>query len=72
MNATKLFGVVLLVLGILGLVYKGFSYTEDTHRAKVGSLELSVKDKERVSIPTWASVAAIVGGGLLRVAGGRR
>jgi hypothetical protein len=41
----------LIVIGILALVYGGFSYTKDTHDAKIGPLELSLKDKERVNIP---------------------
>jgi hypothetical protein len=72
MNIRKLVGVALLVLGILALVYKGFSYTEDSHRAKLGPLELKVEEKERVAVPAWAGVAAIVAGGLLLAAGGRR
>jgi hypothetical protein len=68
MNAVKMAALGLIVVGILALVYGGFSYTKDTHDAKVGPLELSVKDKERVNIPVWAGVGAIViGGGLLLV-----
>jgi hypothetical protein len=55
----------LIVAGILGLAYGKFSYTKETHEAKIGSLELSMKDKETVNVPVWASVAAIVVGGLL-------
>ena len=66
MNAIRMTAVGLIVVGILALVYGGFSYTKDTHDAKIGPLELSVKDKERVNIPVWAGVGAIViGGGLL-------
>jgi LPXTG-motif cell wall-anchored protein len=62
----KIVAIALIVAGILGLVYGGFSYTQETHNAKLGPLELSVQDKERVNIPVWAGVAAIVvGGGLL-------
>jgi TRAP-type C4-dicarboxylate transport system permease small subunit len=67
MNAIKIAAIVLIVAGILGLAYGGFSYTKDTHDAKIGSLELSVKDTERVNIPVWAGVAAIVIGGVLLV-----
>jgi TRAP-type C4-dicarboxylate transport system permease small subunit len=68
MNAVKMAAVGLIVVGILALVYGGFSYTKDTHDAKIGPLELSVKDKESVNIPVWAGVGAIVvGGGLLLV-----
>ena len=59
-------GIALLLAGVLGLIYGNFSYTKETHEAKIGALELSVKDKETVNIPVWAGVAAIVvGGGLL-------
>jgi len=57
--------IVLIAAGILGLVYGGFSYTKESHEAKIGSLELSVTDKERVNVPIWAGVGAIVVGGLL-------
>jgi hypothetical protein len=68
MSPTKMAAMALIVVGILALVYGGFSYTKDTHDAKIGPLELSVKDKERVNIPVWAGVGAIViGGGLLLV-----
>jgi TRAP-type C4-dicarboxylate transport system permease small subunit len=65
MSAVKIVGVVLIAAGILGLVYGGFSYTKMTHEAKIGSLELSVTDKETVNVPVWAGVSAIVVGGLL-------
>jgi TRAP-type C4-dicarboxylate transport system permease small subunit len=68
MSPTKMAAMALIVVGILALVYGGFTYTKDTHDAKIGPLELSVKDKERVNIPVWAGVGAIViGGGLLLV-----
>jgi len=67
MNAIKIAGIVLIAAGILGLVYGGFSYTKETHEAKIGPLELSVKDKETVNVPVWAGVGAIVVGGLLLV-----
>ena len=65
MSAVKIAGIALIAAGILGLVYGSFSYTTETHEAKIGSLELSVKDKETVNIPVWAGVGAIVVGGLL-------
>ena len=72
MNAMKIAGIVLIVGGILGLVYGGFSYTKETHEAKIGPITLSVADKERVNVPIWAGVGAIVIGGLLLVFGNRK
>jgi len=68
----KLVGVVLIVLGVLALAYKGFTYTQETHQAKLGPIEFSVKDKERVEIPAWAGIAAVGVGAALLVAGSRR
>jgi len=66
MSAVKIAGIALIVAGILGLVYGGFSYTKETHEAKLGPIEMTVKDKETVNVPVWAGVGAIViGGGLL-------
>ena len=68
MNALKIVGVALILAGTLALVYRSFSYTKETHEAKIGPLELQFKDKETVSIPTWAGVAAIGIGAVLLVA----
>ena len=65
----KMLGIVLLVVGLLALAYGGFSYTREEQKAKLGPLELSVKDKETVNIPVWMGVGAIVAGGALLVFG---
>jgi hypothetical protein len=72
MDTSRLAGIALLVVGVLGLMYGSFSYTKETHEANIGSLELSVKDKETVNIPVWAGVAAIVIGGGLLLVGSRK
>jgi uncharacterized membrane protein len=65
MNAVKMLAIVLIVAGALGLVYGSFTYTKETHQAKLGPIELSVKDKETVNIPVWAGVGALVAGAIL-------
>jgi len=71
-SSTKIIAIVLIIAGVLGLAYGKFSYTKETHDAKVGPVELSVKDKETVNVPAWAGVGAIVIGAGLLLAGGRR
>lgn len=71
MSAVKIVGILLLIAGALGLVYGGFTYTSETHRADMGPLHMSVKEKDRFNIPVWAGVGALVVGGLLLV-GGRK
>ena len=72
MNSTRIIGVVLIVAGMLGLVYGGFSFTKKTHQAQIGPLELSVKEQQSVSVPTWAGGGAVVLGLVLLVLGGKR
>ncbi|MDO8834850.1 MAG: hypothetical protein Q7V01_04605 [Vicinamibacterales bacterium] len=62
----RLIGIVILAVGILALAYGGFSYTRETHDAKVGPLDISITEKERVNIPVWGGVVlTVVGAGLL-------
>jgi len=72
MNPVKIVAIVLIVGGVLGLIYGGFSYTKETHKAELGSIELSVKDKQTVNVPVWAGVGAIVIGGVLLLFQGKR
>jgi hypothetical protein len=72
MSSTKIIALVLIVAGALGLAYGKFTYTKDTHDAKIGPLELSVKDKETVNVPMWAGIGAIVVGAGLLLTGGRK
>lgn len=72
MNAAKIIAIVLIVAGLLGLVYQQFSFTKETHQAKIGPLELSVKEKETISVPVWLSLGAVGIGVVILVAGGRR
>jgi len=72
MNAIRMAGFALIVAGVLGLVYGSFSYTKETHKARLGPIEISVKDTETINVPVWVGVGAIVIGGLLVVFGGRK
>jgi hypothetical protein len=71
-NPIKIGALVLIVAGVLGLVYGSFSYTKETHEAKVGPIELTMKNKETVNIPVWAGVGAIAIGGALLLLGGKK
>jgi hypothetical protein len=72
MNAIKMFALVLIVAGGLGLAYGGFSYTKETHDVKLGPIELSVQEKQEVNIPMWAGIAAIVAGAGLLLIGSKK
>lgn len=65
MNPIKMFAIILIVAGGLGLLYGGFTYTKDTHQAKLGPIVLSVTEKESVNIPIWLGVGALAAGLML-------
>ena len=63
----KTVAIVLIVAGVVGLLYGKFVYTKETHKASVGSIELSIQEKRTFNVPLWAGVGAIVVGGALLV-----
>jgi hypothetical protein len=72
MDAKRMIAVLLVVAGVLGLVYGGFTYTKATHEASIGPLSLSVQEKQTVNIPLWAGIGAIAAGVILLVGGRKR
>jgi len=65
----RMLAIVLLAAGVLALVYGGFAYTRKTHDARLGPLEISVSEKQRVNLPVWAGVILVVGGAGLLLTG---
>ena len=69
MNTAKLMGIILIVVGGLGLVYGGFSYTKESTGLKLGPLELKVQEKETINVPLIVSAGVMAVGVFLLVAG---
>ena len=65
MSGLRLAALLLVALGVIALVYGGFTYTKSTHETKIGPIELSVKDKETVNVPVWAGLGLLLVGGVL-------
>jgi hypothetical protein len=63
----KIVAIILIVAGIAGLAYGQFTYTKATHEAKLGPIDISIKEKKTVNVPMWAGIAAIAAGLLLLV-----
>jgi drug/metabolite transporter (DMT)-like permease len=72
MNATRIIGIVLIVIGLAGFFTGGFSFTKNTSTAKIGPLELVVKEKEDVNFPQWLSIGAILLGAVVLVVGSKK
>ena len=72
MNGTRIAAWILIVAGVLGLAYRGFNYTSETHKADIGSLHLAVDETKHVDVPVWAGIGAIVIGAVLLGVGRKR
>ncbi len=72
MNAMKISGIVLIVLGLAGFFTGGFSFTQETTKAQIGPIQLKVDEKKSFGIPEWMSIGAVVLGGVLLVMGSRK
>ncbi|MBH2036585.1 MAG: hypothetical protein IV111_00995 [Pseudomonas sp.] len=69
MNGLRGVALALIIAGVLGLTYGGFTYTKETHKADIGSLHLSVDEEQRVNVPIWLGIGALVFGGILLLVG---
>jgi hypothetical protein len=55
----KIFGVALIVLGLIGLLYGGFTWTRKDKVIDAGPIEVTAEKHERLPVPP------IIGGVLL-------
>lgn len=72
MSGKTILGILLLAVGILALVYGGFTYTKDSHEANLGPLQLEYKEKERIDLPVWVGGALVLAGVVVLVLDRRR
>ena len=72
MSGLRIGAVILIVAGVLGLVYGQFSFNRNTESTTIGPIGFTVRETQRVDVPLWAGVAAIVGGAVMLLSGKRR
>ena len=67
----KLAGIILIAIGILALVYQGFTYTQTKQDAKLGPIEIQHQETHDVPIPPVVGGICIVAGVVALAAGAR-
>ncbi len=68
----RIAGIILIILGVVGLVYGGITYTRHRDTVSVGPITATVNERETLPIsPVAGAIALVVGIGML-VAGGRK
>ena len=72
MTGSRWVGLILIVLGVLGLVYGGITYTRSRQAVDIGPLEVNVEEKESIPVPPLLGGLAIAAGVVVLVLGGRK
>jgi hypothetical protein len=68
----RIAGIILIIIGVIGLVYGGITYTRRRDTVSLGPITATVNQRETFPIsPVAGGIALVVGIGLL-VAGSRK
>lgn len=68
----KAFGVILIVVGILMIVFKGFNFEKEKNVLEIGDLEVNKTEDKHIGWPTYAGGAVLLVGVVLTVSGIRK
>ena len=71
MRNTVWIGAVLIVLGIAGLLFENFSYTETKTVLKAGPIEINAQEEHHISIPMVGGIVVLLAGVALVLVGRR-
>jgi len=70
MKGSSLLGLALIVLGVIALVYQGFSYTTHKKVVDIGPIQATKEEHKTIPLPPVLGVIALVGG-IIIIARGR-
>jgi hypothetical protein len=71
MKTVTIVGLLLIVLGVIGFVVGGVSFTHEKQDAKIGPVEINHESTQTVPIPPILSTISLLGGIGLVVVGAR-
>jgi drug/metabolite transporter (DMT)-like permease len=72
MRPAAIVGILLIIVGIAGLAFGGFSFTRKEKVLDLGPIEASADKKESLPVPPILGAIAIVGGAVLLAMSARR
>jgi drug/metabolite transporter (DMT)-like permease len=67
----KTLGIILIVLGLFGLAWGGFTYTTRETVVDIGPIHATRDKTHNIPLPPIAGALALIGGIVLLVAGGK-
>ena len=62
MNGRMMLGVVLIAIGVIALVYQGFSYTTQKKVLDIGPIQATKEEHHSVPVPPIIGVIALISG----------
>ena len=65
----KVLGMILIVLGVIGLVYGGLTFTRKEKVVDLGPVEITRTENERIPLPPVAGGICLVAGLAMVLAG---
>lgn len=68
----KTLGIVLIVVGLVGLAWGGFSYTTRETVVDIGPIHATRDKTHNIPLPPIAGAVALIGGIVLLVAAGKQ
>lgn len=72
MKSITMLGILLAVLGVLALVYQGFSYTRQEKVVDIGPIHATADRQEHVPLPPIVGGLALVSGVILLMMGAKQ
>ena len=70
-TVNKTIGIILIVIGLIGIAWGGFSYTTRQKVVDIGPIHATREKTHDVPLPPIAGAVVLVGGVVLLVAGNR-
>jgi hypothetical protein len=68
----RIAGIILVILGVIGLIYGGITYTRHRDVVNIGTFSATVQQRETFQIPPIAGVIAVIAGAGLIFGGSRK
>jgi hypothetical protein len=72
MKPIGVFAGLLIVLGALGLVYQGFTYTTHKKVVDLGPIQATAEERHRIPVAPIVAAAALIGGIVLLISSRER
>ena len=71
MGTVRIIGLVLIVLGVIGLIYGGITYTTHKNVANFGPLQIQTEEQKSIPLPPIISGIVLAVGVILLLARGK-